>query len=369
MSLAPSTRAPGLLPTRAERLAVRVPAGVPRLGLATGVPPLPQAVLEWPAKSDGAAAASTTLLPTYPAPSDAVRRLHRTTRYLPPVQAAEVCAALDFASRAHEGQRRKSGEPYIIHPIEVACILAEHRMDADTIIAGLLHDVVEDTKYTVSDIASQFGSAVSTIVSGVTDDKPQKADNQRELLLAMSAEWRVLWVKLADRLHNMRTLKHMPKPKQVKKARETLELFVPLAQRVGATHFESELNRLSATYLHQIPAAAEPLLDALPGTTTLLDALARLSCPTTLDGYLEEEELTRHGVDRRLLQYRRRWSEHCAQHVSPAPPNGHPASVDKPLRGAPTAAAALALAPLVALPTVANATSLSGIASDQLTHF
>ena len=134
-------------------------------------------------------------------------KLRAATRYLGTDDAARVCVnALDFAARAHEGQRRKSGEPYIIHPIEVACVLAELKLDSETIIAALLHDVVEDTDRTLDDIRAEFGDAVASIVSGVTDESASDADNQRALLLAMGTEWRVALVKLADRLHNMRTL-------------------------------------------------------------------------------------------------------------------------------------------------------------------
>ncbi|EGB06871.1 hypothetical protein AURANDRAFT_6481, partial [Aureococcus anophagefferens] len=137
---------------------------------------------------------------------------------------------------------RKSGEPFIVHPLHVATVLADLRMDADTVMAGLLHDTVEDTSLTVGDIQATFGDAVARIVEGVTDEPTQiDSENQQDLLLSMSSEWRVALVKLADRLHNMRTLKHMPKEKRIKKAKETMELFVPLARKMGITPIYEEL--------------------------------------------------------------------------------------------------------------------------------
>ncbi|KAH8058386.1 hypothetical protein JL722_6249 [Aureococcus anophagefferens] len=149
---------------------------------------------------------------------------------------------------AHEHQRRKSGEPFIVHPLHVATVLADLRMDADTVMAGLLHDTVEDTSLTVGDIQATFGDAVARIVEGVTDEPSQiDSENQQDLLLSMSSEWRVALVKLADRLHNMRTLKHMPKEKRIKKAKETMELFVPLARKMGITPIYEELLDLATS--------------------------------------------------------------------------------------------------------------------------
>ena len=132
--------------------------------------------------------------------------------YLDADGATVVREALEYAAKAHEGQRRKSGEPFVIHPIEVACVLAEMRMDSDTLCAGLLHDVVEDTSYTVDDMRERFGPAVANIVAGVTDeDGAADADNERELLLAMSAEWRVALVKLAMVILRESAFKGLPK--------------------------------------------------------------------------------------------------------------------------------------------------------------
>jgi len=261
------------------------------------------------------AAATEPPLATYPAPARQVDDHFEAGRYLEH-DAERLRAAVDFAARAHEGQRRKSGEPYIIHPLATARILADLRLDADTIVAGLLHDVVEDTDITLDRICDEFGESVSMIVAGVTDEEPAKQEaadkaavakvQQRELLLAMSAEWRVVLVKLADRLHNMRTLEHMPRLKQMKKAKETLELFVPLARRIGARELEAELQRLSAQYL--FPRAATLV------TPALLTPLAKMQCPDLLDDFLDSDEhLSASDVDFRLSCHRERWAAHCAR--------------------------------------------------------
>ena len=250
-------------------------------------------------------------LPTYPAPASSVVKLHKAVRYLDFEQRELVNEALDFAAKAHQEQRRKSGEPFIIHPIEVACILAELRMDWSTIAAALLHDVVEDTEVTIDELEASFGEHVATIVSGVTDaDGAGDQTNQRSLLLAMSAEWRCALVKLADRLHNMRTLQHMPKPKQVKKARETLSIFVPLAASLGVVPMEAELRRLSATHMHENLDAdtASEIVDALPGSGAVLEQLSRLQVSdTALDELLTPEERAL------LVGHRAKWVSHCEE--------------------------------------------------------
>jgi len=186
------------------------------------------------------------------------RLTDRVQKYHPSDNVEMIRKAYLYARKAHEGQLRKSGEPYIIHPLWVAIILADLELDKETIIAGILHDIVEDTGITEEDIAKDFGEEVALLVDGVTklgqlnyttDKIEMQAENLRKMFLAMAKDIRVILIKLADRLHNMRTLQYMTPEKQLEKARETLDIYAPIAQRLGISKVKVELDDLSLKYL------------------------------------------------------------------------------------------------------------------------
>ncbi|MBQ4067956.1 MAG: bifunctional (p)ppGpp synthetase/guanosine-3',5'-bis(diphosphate) 3'-pyrophosphohydrolase [Lachnospiraceae bacterium] len=179
-------------------------------------------------------------------------------RYHPSTDLTLVEKAYTIARDAHKDQKRKSGEPYIIHPVSVAIILAELELDKETIVAGLLHDVVEDTILSYEDIVNEFSEEIALLVDGVTkltqlsydaDKIEVQAENLRKMFLAMAKDIRVILIKLADRLHNMRTLQYMKPEKQKEKARETMEIYAPIAHRLGISKIKVELDDLSLKYL------------------------------------------------------------------------------------------------------------------------
>lgn len=178
--------------------------------------------------------------------------------YNPKTNADRITAAYEYGSAMHEGQMRQSGEPYFSHPVAVAAILTEQRLDDATIITALLHDTIEDTKASYGEVAKLFGDEVAILVDGVTkltnlqlsSHETKQAENFRKLFMAMSKDLRVILVKLADRLHNMRTIKSMRVDKQVQKARETMDIYAPLAGRMGMQWMREELEDLSFRVLN-----------------------------------------------------------------------------------------------------------------------
>lgn len=180
------------------------------------------------------------------------------SKYLNAEDIALIDKAYNVAKNCHEGQKRRSGEEYIIHPLYVAMILVNLHMDADTIAAGLLHDVVEDTSYTIQDLEKEFSPHIALLVEGVTkltelsiaNDKVEKqAENLRHMFIAMSKDIRVIIIKLADRLHNLKTLEYQTKEKQQEKSLETIEIYSPIANRLGISKIKSEMDDLALMYL------------------------------------------------------------------------------------------------------------------------
>ena len=168
--------------------------------------------------------------------------------------------AYDYSLKSHKGQNRASGEPYLVHPLEVANVLAEMKLDASAIAAGLLHDAVEDTRVTIDDVTREFGAQIAHIVEGVTkiskiqfaSSEERQAENVRKMVLAMVDDIRVVLIKLADRLHNMRTLTHLPPERQEQIARETLDIYAPIAHRLGMGKVRGELEDLAFRYVDAI---------------------------------------------------------------------------------------------------------------------
>src|SRR5438105_12636126 len=184
--------------------------------------------------------------------------LEKVESYKPDFDQELLERAYIFSAREHRGQVRSSGEPYLVHPLQVAYILAEMRLDETSIAVGLLHDVLEDTLTTKETLQQMFGDDVAELVDGVTkisryayvSKEEQQAETFRKMLLAMVSDLRVVLVKLADRLHNMRTLQHLPEERRVAIAKETLEIYAPIANRLGMGRLKSELEDLSFRHMH-----------------------------------------------------------------------------------------------------------------------
>src|SRR6266536_542061 len=191
--------------------------------------------------------------------------LEKFRAYSPAADVELLRKAYVFSAFEHRGQVRHSGEPYLIHPLAVADFLADMKLDAVAIAAGLLHDVVEDTLATIERIQELFGAEVAHVVEGVTkisaipfsSSEERQAENFRKMLLAMVDDIRVILVKLADRVHNMRTLNHLPEERRIKIAQETLDIYAPIANRLGMSKVKNELEELSFKYLE--PKAYEGL--------------------------------------------------------------------------------------------------------------
>lgn len=227
---------------------------------------------------------------------------------------AQIEKAFDFAYKAHNGQLRKSGEPYIMHPVAVAKILIGFGMDWQSIVAALLHDVVEDTAVTCEDVEKMFGPEVCLLVDGVTklgkvplqNKEERQAENLRKLLLAMSEDIRVIIIKLADRLHNMRTLKYVPEQKRRDTAKETIEIYAPIAHRLGIRPVKEELEDLAISYLD--PVAYEEIETALaeqePKRKEFLESIkekiaARIKTVVS-DAKIEGRIKSVHGIYRKM---------------------------------------------------------------------
>src|SRR5947208_3368473 len=231
--------------------------------------------------------------------------VEKVRAYSPDADVELLRRAYVFSAFEHRGQVRHSGEPYLIHPLAVADFLADMKLDAVAIAAGLLHDVVEDTLTTIERIQELFGAEVAHVVEGVTkisaitfsSSEERQAENFRKMLLAMVDDIRVILVKLADRLHNMRTLHHLPEERRLKIAQETLDIYAPIANRLGMSKVKNELEELSFKYLETkayegLRAKVEARRKSAEG---VIDELTR-----TLQAKLEDAQIPLTSVDGRI---------------------------------------------------------------------
>jgi GTP pyrophosphokinase len=234
------------------------------------------------------------------------RELLKTAEpYYSKIQMMELASAIEFATQKHEGQKRKSGDDFVIHPISVAGILVDWGMDIDSVIAGVLHDTVEDTSATLVEIENLFGRDVAFLVDGVTKVSqarsgmrdissylPSTKDNLTKLLIAVGQDVRVIIIKLADRLHNLLTLNHMPRDKQLKIARESLEVFAPLADRLNMGRVRVQIEELSFSYLE--PQEFKRL------SKLLKDRLGKSHRKLATAQHEIEQALTKEGVEYKM---------------------------------------------------------------------
>lgn len=240
-----------------------------------------------------------------------------------PEDVEQIGKAFKIADRAHEGQLRCSGQPYVIHPILVAKIVAELGMDKESVIAALLHDVVEDTDLTLEDVTEKFGKSVASLVDGVTKlgkvplstREEVQAENVRKMLLAMSEDIRVIIIKLADRLHNMRTLEFMPPQKQRDKALETLEIYAPIAHRLGIRAVKEELEDLAIKHLDPVGyAEIEKSLEVRgKSRRDYLDEIkGRIEervCKSVKDAHIDGRVKSIHGIYRKMYMQNKNFDE------------------------------------------------------------
>lgn len=260
--------------------------------------------------------ADTTPLPPPLLPADTEGSLLslKLHKYLKPVDISQIWIGYRYAFQAHDGVVRKTGEPYITHPVSVACILADLHMDVPTILAALLHDVVEDTDTTTEDIKAQFGAQVAGLVDGLTKlDKIEfesvsqaQAENFRKMFLAMSQDVRVILVKLADRLHNMQTLEAMRPEKQRRIAKETLDIYAPIANRLGLNDIYQELEDLSFQYLYpmRFRAISKAIMAARGNrkevVTKILDAIKQQLKTVNIDAEVSGREKHLYSVYKKM---------------------------------------------------------------------
>jgi len=234
-------------------------------------------------KIDNGELATSTIPEDFTEPQVLYEKLIKMIRkYHPSDDISMIEKAYRIAYKAHDGQLRKSGEPYIIHPVCVCIILAELELDKETIVAGMLHDVVEDTVMTSEELAAEFGDEVALLVDGVTkltqldyvaDKVEVQAENLRKMFLAMAKDIRVILIKLADRLHNMRTMQYQTPKKQKEKSRETLDIYAPIADRLGISKVKVELDDLAFKYLE--PEMYNQLVSSIANGKEQRDILIR----------------------------------------------------------------------------------------------